>query len=780
MTKSSETQNTSVNKKSKTKPSIKKTKTKRTYLKHKTKIRTKSKTLMNRKSNNTKSTSNRRNTVSNRSKSVTEDKIIKKITKISGITFTKGGEITTKVETLTGADLTQLVGNYAVVDKADGLRSVLYLDDTGQVHLLNTKAQLFSKTNITCSGCSSLYNSLIDTEYIENIKTYFVFDVIIFNNKDVRNQPFEERHELLLKFKDIKWSSTDESNIITKQYIIPTQEDESFFKACREVYFRKHPYYLDGLVFTPLKGDYLSKSLKWKPLKDLTIDFIVKIRKQYQDKGKTYLIVDLFTTATQKEIRYDGLRFPRGYNDYFPMIDDTFMSVPYPFMPEYDNKHSYCIIEVVDKKSNKSTKISYSGNESMEDESAETPEYFYKKVEIEEDNSKYLGVSKRKSTLKPARKIKLIPIMDNTVVEFNYNVNSRDNNPARKWIPFRFRRDRTIQYWTNLYHNEKRKNKLLSGPNARRKANVIWKMYQNPITKDMIFGLTPLPKLYYVTTDIDRKHTRNMIQFHLYIKEMLYSSHFYYKNYSETLLELSAGDGSDASNIVKQNAKYVLMVDIISTSLTKAAIDFKKFQNKYRRYKTVFDTKPLDLREESVSKIAPFVKKEGFRKFDVVSIQFSFHYMMETKQSFQNLFNTIKTYTKPGGFYFMTCFDGGTVYKLLKKKREHVITVIDRPDQVLYKIEKMYPDNVELEDLDMFGTPLNVYIYTIGSHIEYLVDFKKLVKYFKKNGFDLIDTKLFHKIAPEWENTNRQGLKLSKPEQEFSFLNRYAVFQRKY
>jgi SAM-dependent methyltransferase len=687
------------------------------------------------------------------------DKYVNKIHKMTGINFLSGSEITTKVETLTGADVHQLIGNYAVVDKADGLRTVLYLGEDKTIRMLNEKQ--FKDTDIKCKGsCIGLTESLIDTEFIPKINTFFVFDVLVFHGEDVRKLPFEKRHELLLKFKNVSWES-ESYDIKVKNYEV---DYEDFFKACKKVYQAPHPYELDGLVFTPLKADYASKSLKWKPLKDLTIDFIVRIKKTYQDKGKTYLILDLFNSVTRPEMYKNGLRFPRGYYDYFPMINNTFYAVPYPFMPEYDSKHSYCVIEVTARKS-VSKNFSYSGDETMNNFEYNHPEYFYKKVE----------------TINGKRATKLIPIMDNSIVEMNYDIESKERNPAKKWVPYRFRRDRTVQYWTNLYYNEKKRDKTISGPNAKRKADVIWKMYQNPITTKMMFGEEPLPKLYYTQTNIDRSHTRNLVFFHLYIKEKLYETHFYYKNYSENLLELSAGDGSDAANIIKQMPGYVLMIDIIDTSLTKAAIDFKKFQNKFRKYNTKLDTLALDLREESVSKIGRVAKRNDVNKFDVVSIQFSFHYMMETKESFKNLFNTLKTYTQPGGFYFMTCFDGATVYKELKKTGKKIITVEGDPDTVLYGIERMYDKNTPFDELDMFGTPIKVSIHTIGRDmIEYMVNFKKLVAYFKKNGFDLIDTKMFSKVAPEWEKTNKDKRKLSKPEQEFSFLNRYAVFQRKY
>lgn len=714
-------------------------------------LKTKKKTMSNRK--------NSKKTTKRTSKSLSqkyEDKHLNRLHKLTKIDFQKGSELFAKVETLTSQDVNQLDGNYAIVDKADGLRTILYLSNDKIIRKLSE--QTLSELPIKYKGnAKTLLDSVLDTEYIASNKTFYIFDIIAFGGEDVRSKPFRDRYDLLMKFKDLNWDS-DDYKITTKQYEIDYTD---FHKTCQKVYERKYPYELDGIIFTPYGGDYHAKSLKWKPLKDLTIDFIIRIKKKYTEKNKIYLVLDLYNIIMRHHMWRDGLRFPRGYSDYFPMINNTYSSVPFPFMPEYDLKHSYCIIEVIEKKYNSH---SLTCDEiSLESVIDNEPEYYYRKIRHENNR----------------RIIHLVPIVDNSILEMNYDTFSKDNNPARKWIPYRFRKDRTVLYWTTLYDNERKNNKILTGANSKPRADTIWKMFQNPITADMMFGKKPFPTLYYIQNDIDRSNTRGMVMFHLYIKEMLYSTYFYYKDYSETLLELSAGDGSDAANIVQQKPKYVLMIDLVETSLTKAGIDFKKFKNKFRNYHTQFDTLALDLREESVKKIAPFTKKNNINKFDIVSIQFSFHYMMETKESFMNLFKSIRTYTKPGGYYFMSCFDGATVYKMLKKQREKVITVIGEPDKILFKIEKMYADDVEFDDLPMFGTPINVFIYSIGGHIEYLVNFKKLVSYFKKNGFDLIETKMFSKLAPEWEKTNKDKRKLTQPEMDFSFLNRYAVFQRK-
>jgi hypothetical protein len=265
-----------------------------------------------------------------------------------------------------------------------------------------------------------------------------------------------------------------------------------------------------------------------------------------------------------------------------------------------------------------------------------------------------------------------------------------------------------------------------------------------------------------------------MIQFHLFLKEQLYKNYIFYRNYTESLFELSAGDGSDAAHIVDSNLKYVLCTDLIETSLKKLERDMRKFQNLKHKHQTKFDTIALDLRENNIKAVSNLIKTKGIKTFDVISIQFAFHYMMETEQSFNNIFNLINTYLSKGGFFFMTCFDGELVYNRLKKKESEIITVEGEKDKILFKIDKLYDSKKSFTELDMFGSPIDVFIYSIGSHKEYLVNFTKLIKHFKTNGLDLVETKTFEEVSKVWLGD------LSLPEKKFSFLNRYAVFQKSY
>lgn len=677
--------------------------------------------------------------------------IIKKLEKL-GIHLEKGNEISTVVETLTRNELSLLDQKYVVVDKADGLRAVLYIDDGGNIFELDKTELTFKDIKIKVRS-KKVCNSLIDTEYIPKLDAYFMFDILIFNDVDVREKPFKERYELIEIFSKLK-----NDRLFVKEYIV---KYENIFKAAKEVYHRKHPYKLDGLIFTPLDGKYVDKSLKWKPIKDLTIDFICKIRKEFEKNGKRYLILDLYVIMNRYQMYNMELKYPPNYFKTFPMIDKTFQMIPYPFMPEFDPKYSYAVVEVT---TNIEMKDARSISRTEIDENlaimapAQSQMYYYKKYMNDDPTTK---------------KYKIVPIMDNSIVEFNYDINFK-GEPSQCWRPYRFRQDRTVQYWTTLFNNEHATKKLLSGPNSWIRAQRIWNMYETPITNEMIFGDEAIPQLYYVQTDIDRKNTRNMIHFHLFLKEQLYKNYIFYRNYTETLFELSAGDGSDAAHIVDSNLKYVLCTDLIETSLKKLERDMRKFQNLKHKHLTKFDTIPLDLREDNIKAVAGLIRTRNVKTFDVISIQFAFHYMMETEKSFTNLFNLINTYLAKGGFFFMTCFDGELVYNRLKNKDSEVITVENEKDKVLFKIDKLYDGKKAFNDLDMFGTPIDVFIYSIGSHKEYLVNFTKLIKYFKAHGMDLVETMTFEQVSKSWKG------ELSAPEKKFSFLNRYAVFQKSY
>ncbi|CAN5845221.1 hypothetical protein BH23THE1_BH23THE1_35890 [soil metagenome] len=123
-------------------------------------------------------------------------------------------------------------------------------------------------------SCSSAFNivkigeaidnslSIIECEYISATNQYFMFDILINQDHDVRIMAFRDRYNCLNKFvNQVKYGT-----IIMKRFYLPNQRDQLLHD------YNNSQLPLDGLIFQSL-GSYKDNVYKWKPLENLTVDF---------------------------------------------------------------------------------------------------------------------------------------------------------------------------------------------------------------------------------------------------------------------------------------------------------------------------------------------------------------------------------------------------------------------------------------------------------------------------------------------------------------------------
>lgn len=140
--------------------------------------------------------------------------------------------------TMVYSDLFTLISNaYTVTDKADGIRTFL--------KITNKKALLINpKTNevIRELGESDKDQTLIDGEFVNG--RFYAFDLMYFNGKDYRSKNFLERIKILNKIvRDIT------IGLIIK---VKTFYSNNIFENGKKILEGKHPYKIDGLIFTPI------------------------------------------------------------------------------------------------------------------------------------------------------------------------------------------------------------------------------------------------------------------------------------------------------------------------------------------------------------------------------------------------------------------------------------------------------------------------------------------------------------------------------------------------
>lgn len=155
------------------------------------------------------------------------------------------------------SDVQNVITDYYMTDKIDGKRTILFLTKTHSYAVSDILENLDIVTSETC---------ILDTEKYEN--NYYIFDVMVYNGDTLINKPFEERMSYFDKF-------TDYSFIKVKPFIKLNENYKEQIRAFKND--KTKPYHVDGIIFTPSDGQYNTmKVYKYKPLEQLTIDFLIK------------------------------------------------------------------------------------------------------------------------------------------------------------------------------------------------------------------------------------------------------------------------------------------------------------------------------------------------------------------------------------------------------------------------------------------------------------------------------------------------------------------------
>lgn len=176
---------------------------------------------------------------------------------------------------------------YSVTEKADGERFLLFIDNLGAVNLISRKMEITRPKNF--GSFPVFLNSIIDGEMVND--TFYAFDILFFKGSDVRSKKLKERltklFSMLIQTRSSKMKMKTfflDSNGKIIQF--PSNRNTGFkniYEAAGSVWSKRKtfPYSLDGLIFTPMNDQYMSRNIyKWKD--ENTIDF-------YYSKNKLFL-----------------------------------------------------------------------------------------------------------------------------------------------------------------------------------------------------------------------------------------------------------------------------------------------------------------------------------------------------------------------------------------------------------------------------------------------------------------------------------------------------------
>lgn len=710
--------------------------------------------------------------------------------------------------------LNDLPNQYIVLDKADGLRYFLIVENN-DVYLMSNNMEI---KKVVINQGNEYNKTILDGEYIfvkEQQKYIFMaFDLLFYKGEDYRKKKLPERivkmNEVLNKYfnYNLKVNTStgktigeiekyydsklnnylDELNnyikngkgflIRPKMIIFPIGIDKLeiylYSRLIWRIYETKAPYFLDGLIFTPIDEYYKTKNLKefkWKPIETLSIDFYIKFKRDL----KTEKILTVFDNS-------EG-------DDNFYYICDLFVGKsmgkyeePVPFMKEINEHYTHLYLK--------------NGNV------------------YDEDN---------------------IIIRDGTVVEFRYNPNGKEKF---KWIPMRTRYDKTKYVLLN-----KRKY-----GNSEMVANDIWTLINNPIHINDIEKLSD-PKTYMIhkynltnkfspeeKKDVyyqknDKDFMKPLRNFHNWIKNNLIL--MYCKPYiiddkiiQKDILDIAIGSGGDIGKYIHAGAKMVVGIDIDKHGLQKKGGAVDRYNHLLKNKKLQYNINSPKINIDDIEmyfiqadarnlleskyqnkslpnldpKYSKLIKKyfDNKYKFDVISCQFAIHYFFENQDKLNKFQTNINNHLKEDGYFIFTTFDGESVFNLLKDKTQYDFDHIDENGNknTIFQIKKLYTED-NFKDVNI-GSAIDVLNTIISNNYvrEYLVSKEFVIENFKNRcNLVCIETDTFSNILKINENFFKEMSKtqryykdftklyetddkINMVGRQFSSLSRYYIFKK--
>ena len=725
-----------------------------------------------------------------------------------------------------------VLNNYTVTEKADGIRKMLYISKNGKIYFITMNM------NVQFTGAksknSNLYDSLFDGEHVLYSKTgqflnyYLCFDAYFIQKQDIRKEMFIENtidetktYRLNIAMKSfvnlrldfVSPSYTYNLKMDVKDFFLTNPEQNiNIFNICENMLKRQregyYAYETDGLIFTPqllgvgvnTEGEQpkiykstWSHSFKWKPPEYNTIDFLVEIVKDGISDVVKIKQNNGINLGKNDDVSYKILNLKVGYN-----------SKKHGF---YDNPQ----LDIIEGHDNKQ-KTDFYGEKNRKNY---RPGLFYPTNPY--DNNAHISYVEMKETTSGEKEILTEEgevIETNSIVEFKY---VKDNDKYWKWVPLRVRYDKT---------NELRTTKQNFG-NAYNVANNNWQSIHNPITLEILstgknlFIDSSDDDVYYNKNKSLKKLTQTMCDFHnLYVKRILIHK---FSNKETRLMDFAVGKGGDWPKWIHSNINFVFGVDLsrdnIENKLDGVCARYFKYKKRYKKMPNVmflhadsskdllqgdayFDERSVLIQKALLgigTKDKKIIGKGVYdlygiasKMFDITSIQFALHYMFKDTLTLHTFLKNVSNFTKVGGHFIGTCYDGKRMFEYLSNVKVGESKNIMKNDRKINSIIKQY-DNIDfLDDASSLGYTIDVYQETINQYIrEYLVNFDYFNELMEAYGFKVANNpfikskkaiggfeELFNLlIQSKKQNAEYEHIKdMSEEEKIISFMNNYFIF----
>ena len=350
-----------------------------------------------------------------------------------------------------------IVNGFTVTDKADGETMILFISerDVNSVYMIDSNLEV-SKIDAKVTG--NIGGSILAGEFIDDEpSSFWIFDAYYYKKNDVRFLP--------LVIKDADNNIVEDTRIGKALDIITNIQinnpdfsmriknflyGDDIFKLSKQIWDSKHlyPYKLDGLIYTPQfepvgydssKFDFYTqlrtawyRNLKWKPAEENTIDFLVKFEKE-----RIIINKEKNTFIERDKIKYissvnGGKSEFKAYKTLELWCGFKSSIIRNPCADSSNTSSSTYVEKYIDTRftpTNPYNELAYIAN-----------------IPCEDLNNSIYGLNDRSK------------ILDNTIVEFRYNMNKKCDTKEDeffRWEPLRTRHEKTNEYLTALKNKER-------------------------------------------------------------------------------------------------------------------------------------------------------------------------------------------------------------------------------------------------------------------------------------------------------------------------------------
>lgn len=600
---------------------------------------------------------------------------------------------------------------YFVTEKADGVRCLASIE--------GNRLRLLTSELTEAESKKTFGRTIAEGEHIG--KTLLLFDVMVFDGEDLTEKGFADRLSYLSKAAEQIDSFSANSGVKCRPKEFARLTADTLEKSFRAIYEKKYSYEIDGIIITSPDDNYkFTKSYKWKPIEQNTIDFLVV------KAPKSMLGIKPFIPRADHDlyILFVGINYQMQEKlgiTLLPQYKQIFPDIAAHILKDAKNglNSSYYPVQFAP--------------------SANPLEYLYYHPK---NNTKFGDI-------------------DYKILEMRKKFDSRGN--PTNWEILRVREDRQMEknYFGNDYAV----------------AELIYNNYLTPLKFEDLWGLTtgyfakvanniykaPNGMKRYVISNIIRNNMENL----KWIVDLGSGRGADLHRYFEANVKQGLFIDADVDAL----AELVQRKFDIMKSARKQARIFKA--RNISRGMTVY-TMQADLKtnyEELMKRISEFGVESG--NVDAVMSNFAIHYFCDTLANLQNIIKLVSSLLKVGGIIVFATMSGAKIFNLLGKNDEWTAK---ENGVIKYAIKKLYKG----DKLANVGQNIAIKLpFTDEMYEEPLCNIEFVIKQFELHGFKIEMNRSFADDLGNLrkDNKNLYG-QLTDDDKAYIDLHQYISFRK--